>query len=100
MSVFERICDELGTERGGLRTRLAVESIALAVLYYMRHGYTQRSIELIARDDYLGKHLPPMNALSQFKLDKKRFTDGERLLIAAYDKALRRGTESARALAM
>lgn len=69
--------------------RLDFEAVCLGALYGMRKGISRGSLELLPADDFLLQHLPTINELSNFNMEKSHVTKGERLICDAYDNALR-----------
>ena len=61
-----------------------VESVTIALMYYMKTGYTYESIEVIPRDEYLHYMLPPIRDLNKMGFDKKHVTKGQQLITRIY----------------
>lgn len=77
-SIISQVCQQaLGMHVG---KKLCYISIALGVLYLMQCGLTIDGRVVLPKDDFLEKHLPAMNDLSRFKIDRRKFAQGEKLI--------------------
>jgi hypothetical protein len=61
-----------------------VESVTIALLYYMKTGYMYEGIEVIPPDEYLRDMLPPIRDLNKMGFDKKHVTKGQQLITRTY----------------
>jgi hypothetical protein len=69
-----------------LEEKVCIEAITLGLLYKMQQGKIIDGIVLIPIDDFLVRHLPLMNDLPKFGIDKKKFTKGEKLINQLFNK--------------
>jgi len=63
-----------------VQEKICIASITLCVLYKMQQGFSIDGVCIIPLDPYLTAHLPLINDLPQFGLDKKKFTKGEKII--------------------
>ncbi len=82
------IVERYGTQA---QTKLCIDSLTLATLYMMQKGYARDGVSLLPRSPLLCYHLPIMNHLSKFRVEKNKFTKGEQHILFSYDAALRQG---------
>jgi hypothetical protein len=64
---------------------LNLDAIALGTLYKMQQGIRLEETVILPVDRFLVDHLPLINDLPQFKLDKRKFTRGEKLISQMID---------------
>lgn len=88
-----QVCETVERYSQQTQSKICVISIALGVLYTMRQGYSLDNVTLIPMSPLLRDHLPIMNHLSKFGLEKQKYTKGHQLIVFAYDNALRQGAE-------
>lgn len=62
------------------RDKICVESLTLGLLYKMKQGLKIDGVTIIPIDLYLVEHLPLMNNLPKFGIDKRKFTKGEKMI--------------------
>lgn len=70
-------------EQCNVSDKSSVEALTLAVLYKMQQGMN----EALPLDPFLVRHLPPVNELARFKVDKRKLKKGEKMLMALFNKA-------------
>jgi hypothetical protein len=71
--------------------KLCIESVTLGVLYKMKQGFKIDSVIIIPIDIYLVEHLPQMNDLPKFSIDKRKFTKGEKWITYTIEQAQKSG---------
>ena len=71
--------------------KLCIESITLGLLYKMKQGLKIDGIIIIPIDLYLVEHLPVMNDLPVFNIDKRKFTKGEQWINYSIEQARKQG---------
>ena len=64
---------------------LNLDAIALGTLYKMQQGIRVEETVILPVDRFLVDHLPLINDLPQFKMDKRKFTRGEKLISQMID---------------
>lgn len=64
---------------------LNLDAIALGTLYKMQQGIRVEETVILPVDRFLVDHLPLINDLPQFKVDKRKFTRGEKLISQMID---------------
>ncbi len=77
-----------------LEDKVSPESIALGVLYKMQQGMIVDGVVLIPIEQFLIDHLPLMNDLNKLKIDKKKYTLGERLIFQTFENARKKGVSN------
>ena len=70
--------------------KICVQSITIATLYKMQQSIVIDGVTILPVDEFLVKHLPLMNDLGRFKVDKRKYTRGERLI----DQSIREATKN------
>lgn len=88
-----QVCEIVERYSQQTQSKICVTSIALGVLYTMRQGLVLENVTLIPMSPLLRDHLPIMNHLSKFGLEKQKYTKGHQLIVFAYDSAVRQGVE-------
>ncbi len=73
------------------KEKVCPEAIALTVLYKMQQGMKVNDVIIIPLDHFLVENLPVMNDLPKLKIDKKKYTLGERLLSDMFASARKQG---------
>jgi hypothetical protein len=66
-----------------------IENIGIGVLYSMRNGVSREDVTFLPKDEFLCIHLPMINDLTHFRIDKHRITTGEKLVNYIYNEALK-----------
>ena len=71
--------------------KISLDSVTLGALYALREGLSACGLEIIPKDKVLCQRgvLPLINDINHFGFAKKKVTAGEKLIVAAYDQALR-----------
>jgi len=72
---------------------LKMQTMALAILYEMRQGYSVDGMIIIPSDTYLLYNLPLINDLPLFSLKKKEITIGQKIIKKAVGQALEQNIE-------
>ena len=74
-------------------TKSSIQAITVGTLYVMRQGYksVDADVTILPLDPYLAQHLPIMNQLPRFGIEKNSFTKGQRLIHFTLDKAFSTG---------
>lgn len=71
--------------------KVSPEAVTLAVLYRMQQGMVVNDVSIIPLDRFLVDNLPLMNDLPKFKIDKRQYTIGERLIFSMLEAARKQG---------
>ena len=74
-----------------VREKISIEAITLAVLYKMQQGMIVNDVTIIPLERFLLEHLPLINDLPKFKINKKLYTAGERLIFLMLENAHKQG---------
>lgn len=74
-----------------IEDKISPEAIALGVLYKMQQGMIVNGVVLIPLEKFLVDNLPLMNDLGKLKIDKKKYTIGERLIFTMFENAKKKG---------
>jgi hypothetical protein len=82
LQMYEHVQKLLGGD-----DRIQQDAIALGTLYKMQQGIRVDDTVILPVDRFLVDHLPLINDLPQFKLDKRKFTRGEKLISQMIDNA-------------
>lgn len=90
-----QVCETVERYGRQAQSKVCVISITLGVLYTMRQGYALDGISLLPMIPLLRDHLPIMNHLSKFGLEKQKYTKGHQMIVYSYDVALRKGVSIA-----
>lgn len=71
--------------------KISLDSVTLGALYALREGLSAHGLDIIPKDKVLCQRgvLPLINDINHFGFAKKKVTAGEKLIVAAYDNALR-----------
>lgn len=71
-------------------TKVSVEAVSLGTLYTLRQGLAYNGIQLIPKDPFMCQRgvLPIINDVVRFGFTKKTVTCGEKLIDAAYNRAM------------
>jgi hypothetical protein len=77
-----------------IEDKVSPESIALGVLYKMQQGMIVDNVVLIPVEEFLIENLPLMNDLNKLKIEKKKYTLGERLIFQTFENARKRGVSN------
>lgn len=81
LQMYEHVQKLIGEDR------VQQDAIALGTLYKMQQGIRVDDTVILPVDRFLVDHLPLINDLPQFKLDKRKFTRGEKLISQMIDNA-------------
>ncbi len=76
---------------GGDGGKICPDAIALATLYKLQQGMKVNDVTLIPLDPFLADNLPLMNDLPKFKVNKKKYTPGERLIFLMFEQGRKEG---------
>jgi hypothetical protein len=78
--------DETGEE---IPPRVDLKIVTLGVLYSMRKGLSLSNTDIVflPKDDFILLHLPQIDSLSAFGIEKKEATNGIKLISATYENA-------------
>ena len=79
-----------GTQGQG---KVDVVSVTVATLYYMRKGYVLDDVTILPVNDLLREHLPIMNYLPKFGVEKRKLLKGEKVVKYSYSEALKQGVD-------
>jgi len=71
--------------------KVCPDAITLATLYKMQQGNKVNGVTLIPLDPFLADNLPLMNDLPKFKVNKKKYTQGERLIFLMFEHGRKEG---------
>lgn len=74
-----------------IEDKVSPEAIALGILYKMQQGMIVDNVILIPLETFLVENLPLMNDLNKLKIDKKKYTLGERLIFQTFENARKHG---------
>ncbi len=74
-----------------MKEKACPEAIALAVLYKMQQGMKVNDVIMIPLDHFLVENLPVMNDLPKLRIDKRKYTHGERMLFDMFAAARKQG---------
>jgi len=71
-------------------TKVSIEAVALGTLYTLRQGLIYKGLEMIPKDPFMSQRgvLPIINDIVRFGFTKKNVTCGEKLIDAAYNRAM------------
>lgn len=72
-------------------TKVSIEAVTLGTMYTLRQGLVYNRIEMIPKDPFICQRgvLPLINDIVRFGFTKKTVTCGEKLIDAAYNKAIK-----------
>jgi hypothetical protein len=71
--------------------KVCPDAITLGTLYKMQQGMKVNDVTLIPLDPFLANNLPLMNDLPKFQVNKKKYTQGERLIFLMFDHGRKEG---------
>ena len=77
-----------------IEDKISPEAIALGILYKMQQGMIVDNVVLIPLESFLVENLPLMNDLNKLKIDKKKYTLGERLIFQTLENARKQGVNN------
>lgn len=70
--------------------RADIDSISVAVLYYLRNGLRCQNARLLPKDDFILLNLPHVNQLHHFSIAKSSITQGEKIIERTFEAAIAR----------
>ncbi len=71
--------------------KVCPDAITLGTLYKMQQGMKVNDVTLIPLDPFLADNLPLMNDLPKFKVNKKKYTQGERAIFLMFEQGRKQG---------
>ena len=91
LTIYDRVIQysSFTNPKTGYHKFIDVESVTLYVLYGMRLGLTIDTIEVLPQDVFLLEHLPAVNTLEHFCLNRRKISIGSKLVRDAYQNALK-----------
>lgn len=91
VNMIMQVWDTVSKYTDETATKVSIEAVALGTLYTLRQGLLYKGVEMIPKDLFMSQRgvLPIINDIVRFGFTKKTVTCGEKLIDAAYNRAMR-----------